>query len=106
VQQEFYASYCQTPCNSNGADAFNISYELSTTIGLNASQYVLISLIDQIYPLDRVFVTPVTNEDWDLLVSTNIISNSLLTIKFVKLYLLLYKYYKMCNNVSGDNRKY
>ncbi|XP_060847155.1 peroxisomal ATPase PEX1 [Rhopalosiphum padi] len=71
VQQEFYASYCQTPCNSNGADAFNISYELSTTIGLNASQYVLISLIDQIYPLDRVFVTPVTNEDWDLLMLNN-----------------------------------
>lgn len=69
MQQEFYASYCQTPCNSNGADAFNISYELSTTIGLNASQYVLISLIDQVCPLERVFVTPVTNADWDLLVS-------------------------------------
>jgi len=82
VQQEFYASYCQTPCNSNGADAFNISYELSTTIGLNASQYVLISLIDQVCPLERVFVTPVTNADWDLLVSNK--QNSLLTIKFVK----------------------
>ncbi|XP_027844705.2 peroxisome biogenesis factor 1 [Aphis gossypii] len=71
VQQELYASYCQTPCNSNGADAFNISYELSKTIGLTASQYVLISLIDQIYPLKRVFVTPVTNEDWDLLTLNN-----------------------------------
>ncbi|XP_025196709.1 peroxisome biogenesis factor 1 [Melanaphis sacchari] len=71
VQQEFFASYCQTPCNSNGADAFNISYELSTTTGLNASQFVLISLIDQIYPLERIFVTPVTNEDWDLLTLNN-----------------------------------
>jgi len=70
MQQELYASCCQTPCNSNGADAFNISYELSKTIGLTSSQYVLISLIDQIYPLKRVFVTPVANEDWDLLVST------------------------------------
>lgn len=69
VQQEFYASYCQTPCNSNGADAFNISYELAKTIGLIASQYVLISLIDQVQTLERVFVTPVTNADWDLLVS-------------------------------------
>ncbi|XP_060858422.1 peroxisomal ATPase PEX1 isoform X1 [Metopolophium dirhodum] len=72
VQQEFYASYCQTPCNSNGADAFNISYELSTTIGLNALQYVLISLIDQVCPLERVFVTPVTNADWDLLMLNNV----------------------------------
>ncbi|XP_015379787.1 PREDICTED: peroxisome biogenesis factor 1 isoform X2 [Diuraphis noxia] len=72
VQQEFYASYCQTPCNANGADAFNISYELSTTIGLIASQYVLISLIDQVYTLERVFVTPVTNADWDLLMLNNV----------------------------------
>lgn len=69
VQQEFYASYCQTPCNSNGAEAFNISYELATTIGLIASQYVLISLINQVNTLERVYVTPVTNADWDLLVS-------------------------------------
>lgn len=67
--REFYASYSQTPYNSYGDDAFNISHELSSTIGFNRSQYVWITVVDQVYPLERIYVTPVTDEDWELLVS-------------------------------------
>lgn len=69
ASREFYASYSQTPYNSHGDDAFNISHELSSTIGFTRSQFVLITVVDQVYPLERIYVTPVTNEDWDLLVS-------------------------------------
>lgn len=66
--REFYASFSQTPFNSNGDDALNISYELSSTIGLDRSQYVLIKIIGPMHTLNRIYVTPVTDEDWDLLV--------------------------------------
>jgi hypothetical protein len=66
--REFYTSFSQTPFNSNGDDALNISHELSSTMGLDNSQHVLITIIGPVHPLNRVYVTPVTNEDWDLLV--------------------------------------
>lgn len=68
VPIEFYMSYSQTPYNSNGDEAFNISYELLVTVGLKKLQQLLITVINQVYPLERIYVTPVTNEDWDLLV--------------------------------------
>lgn len=69
IPEEFYASYCQTPYNSNGHEAFNISHELLSTIKLNEAQHVLVTVVDQVYPLERIYVSPVTKEDWDLLVS-------------------------------------
>lgn len=66
---EMFMSYSQTPYNSNGDGAFNVSYELLSTIGLSLSQDVLVRVINQVYPLERIYVTPVTSEDWDLLVS-------------------------------------
>lgn len=64
-----YMSYSQTPCNANGDEAFNISHELLTTSGLSRSQLVCVSVDDQVYSLERIYVNPVTDEDWDLLVS-------------------------------------
>lgn len=82
VLGEFYVSYSQTPCNSNGNYAFNISHELLSSIGLYKSQNVLITVIDQIPTLERIHVSPVTIEDWDLLVSYNyFICNSI--IKYI-----------------------
>lgn len=69
VPGEFYASYSQTPYNSNGEDAFNISHELLTTIGYKQSQSVSIMIVEQANPLERVYVTPLTANDLDLLVS-------------------------------------
>lgn len=66
--EEFYVSYSQTPYNSNGDDAFNISHEFSSTIGLYKSQNVLITGINYVNPLERIYVTPVTNDDWEILV--------------------------------------
>lgn len=65
-------SYSQTPCNANGDEAFNISYELLITSGLSRLQSVCVSVDDQVYPLERIYVNPVSDEDWDLLVSQNI----------------------------------
>lgn len=66
--EEFYLSYSQTPYNSNGDDAFNISHELSSSICLSKSKDVLITSIKYVNSLDRIYVTPVTNDDWELLV--------------------------------------
>lgn len=69
--EDFYSSYSQTPYNSNGDYAFNISHELLSTMRLKKSQNVLITPIDQVSTLKFIHVTPVTNEDWDLLVKYN-----------------------------------
>lgn len=66
--EEFYVSYSQTPYNSNGDDALNISHEFSSTIGLYKSQHVLITDINYVNSLERIYVTPVTNDDWEILV--------------------------------------
>lgn len=69
--EDFYASYSQTPFNSNGDNAFNISYELLSTMRLKISENVLITPIDHISTLKYINVTPVTNDDWELLVKYN-----------------------------------
>ncbi|VVC44744.1 ATPase, AAA-type, core,ATPase, AAA-type, conserved site,Peroxisome biogenesis factor 1, N-terminal [Cinara cedri] len=72
VQAELYVSCSQTPYNSNGDEMFNISHEFLITLGLKVSQLVLITVVDHVYPLERIYVTPLTEEDWDLLVLNNI----------------------------------
>lgn len=66
---DLYVSCSQTPYNSNGDETLNISHELLNTLALKKSQYVLATVMNQVYPLQRIYVTPVTVEDWDLIVS-------------------------------------
>lgn len=40
-----------------------------SSLGLTRSEEVLVTVVDQVYPLERVDITPVTSDDWDLLVS-------------------------------------
>lgn len=82
--EEIYVSYSQTPYNSNGDDAFNISHEFSSTIGLYKLQHVLITGINYINSLERIYVTPVTNDDWEILVCYKKI---IFTIKWTELLL-------------------
>ncbi|XP_050529647.1 peroxisome biogenesis factor 1 isoform X2 [Daktulosphaira vitifoliae] len=71
-KQEFFTSYCQTPFNSNGNEALNISHEMLSALQLQESDLVTVAIFDQISSLERIYVTPLTNDDWDLLMLNNV----------------------------------
>ncbi|XP_050439980.1 uncharacterized protein LOC126845364 [Adelges cooleyi] len=70
-ERHFYMSCCQTPSNANGDDAFNMSFEMLTALQLRRSQLVTIAVFDEAPYLQRIWVSPVTEEDFDLLLLNN-----------------------------------